>query len=277
MGRQVVSILLFLWIISFLLPVAIIDAETLSFLDGRIRFYPAQREGDRILIPFAQPPASNEEVVLLYHSTDFFHLKRLQQETILPKAMAQPRPHYVYGLAEGRLSGPRAQFLVAVGKEITSLLKWNAADAIGITQSASSCMAPDKGFAITALQALFFEQLNIKLYYLQEEIVESTSDLMIDEHSRISMKEIVGMVESEDSCHVLAYNTSDVYGLQNSGALVPVGPISGILELSTGPSSERWLVLRSAMHQVWGYTFIELLAIPLNREPRRRFLLEDSG
>ena len=140
-------------------------------------------------------------------------------------------------------------------------------------------MTPDKGFVITGLQVLISEELNAKVYYLQEEIRQSTSDMMIDEdeHSGISMKEIVGVVESEDSCRILAYNTSDGYGLQNSGSLEPVGPIFGIMELSTGRATERWLVLRSAMRQVWGYTFIELLSRPLNREPKRRFLLEDRG
>ena len=140
-------------------------------------------------------------------------------------------------------------------------------------------MTPDKGFVLTALQFLISEELNAKVYYLQEEIRQSTSDIMSDkdEHSGISMKEIVGMVESEDSCRILAYNTSDGYGLQNSGSSEPVGPIFGIMELSTGRATERWLVLRSAMRQVWGYTFIELPSRPLNRQPKRRFLLEDRG
>ncbi|MDC8447363.1 MAG: hypothetical protein LV473_03300 [Nitrospira sp.] len=255
------------------------DAENLSFLDGQIRFYPAQREGDRIFIPFAQPPRDNEEVLLLGHRTNLIPLKRLQQKTIQPQSMAHSRPHYVYGLTEGDLSGARAQFLVAVGKGITSLLKWKAADAMSSDQSASSCMTPDKGFVITALQVLISEELNAKVYYLQEEIRQSTSDMMIheDEHSGISMKEIVGTVESEEFCRVLASNTSDAYGLQNIGALEPVGPISGIMELSTGRSTERWLVLRSAMREVWGYTFLELSSRPLNHEPKRRFLLEDRG
>ncbi|MDF0673460.1 MAG: hypothetical protein P0120_03810 [Nitrospira sp.] len=276
--RQAVSILL-LWTISLLLAVAMADAETLSFLDGQIRLYPAQQEGDRILIPFAHPPAPNEEVLLLYHRTDLYHLTRIQEETIMPKSMAHPRPHYVYGLTEGRLSDPQAQFLVAVGKGITSRFKWKASDAMSSYQTASSCMTPDKGFVITGLQVLISEEWNAKVYYLQEEIRKSTSDMMIDEddHSGISMKEMVGMVESENSCHVLAYNTSDAYGLQNSGSLEPVGPIFGIMELSTGRSTERWLVLRSAMREVWGYTFIELPLRPLNREPKRRFLLEDRG
>jgi len=275
--RQVVTILL-LWTISFILAVAMADAETVSFLDGQIRFYPAQQEGDRILIPFAQPPSGNEEVLLLYHQTDLFHLSRLQKEAIMPKAMAHPRPHYVYGLTEGRLSDTRAQFLVAVGKRITSLLKWNAADAMSGDLSAIPCMKPDKGFAITGFQVLISKELNATVYYLQEETLNFTPD-MIDEvdNSGISMKEIVGMVESEDSCRVLAYNTSDGYGLQNSGSSEPVGPISGIMELFTGQSTERWLVLRSAMREAWGYTFIELPSKPLNREPKRRFLLEDKG
>ncbi|MGE3979358.1 MAG: hypothetical protein AB7F94_17500 [Nitrospira sp.] len=276
--RQMVSVLL-LWTISLLPAVPTANAETLSFLDGRIRLYPAQREGDRILIPFAQPPAPDEEVLLLYRRTDLYHLSRVQKETIMPKAMAHPRPHYVYGLTEGRLLDPQAQFLVAVGKGIPSLLKWKAADAMSSDQSASSCMTPEKGFVITGLQVLISEELNAKVYYLQEEILQSTPNMMIDEddNSGISMKEIVGMVESEDSCRVLAYNTSDAYGLQNNGSLEPVGPISGIMELSTGRSTERWLVLRSAMREVWGYTFIELSPRPLNHEPKRRFLLEDRG
>lgn len=276
--RQAASILL-LWAISLLLAVAIADAETVSFLDGRIRFYPAQVEGDRILIPSAQLPAGNEEVLLLYHKTDLLHLRLLQKETVLPKAMAHPLPHYVYGLTEGRLADPKAQFLVAVGMEISSLLQWKAADAMRSEQSASTCMIPDKGFVITGLQVLISKELNAKVYYLQEEIRESTSDMTLDgdENSGASMKEIVGMVESEDSCRVLAYNTSDAYGLQNSGSLEPVGPITGIMELSTGRSTERWLVLRSAMREVWGYTFVELLPRPLKRGPKRRFLLEDRG
>jgi hypothetical protein len=258
--------------------VLIADAETLSVLDGQIRFYPAQRVGDRILIPFAQPPAESEEVLLLYHHSDLLRLQRLQKDTMTPKEMTNPRPHYVYGLAEGRLSDTRAQFLVAVGKRITSLLRWKATDAMSVTQSASSCMAPDKGFAITALQILISEELNTKVYYLQQEILQSTSDMMIDKDNNSGMmKEIVGMVESEDSCHVLAYNTSDTYGLNNRGTTEPVGPISGIIELSSGRSTERWLVLRSARQEVWGYTFIELLPLPWSREPKRRFLLEDRA
>ncbi|WHZ26024.1 MAG: hypothetical protein OJF51_000819 [Nitrospira sp.] len=339
--RRIVFILL-LWTVSLTLAVAIAAAESLSFLDGHIRFYPAQREGDHILIPFAQPPTDNEEVLLLGHQSDLISLKRLQKGTIKPQSMAHPRPHYVYGLTEGQLSSTRAQFLVAVGKGITPLLKWQADDAMsgkrkwdptdamnngllaqfsagpmssmpdnaktslslediksssgplasnqggpmsGQQLAPSSCMTPDNGFAITALQVLMSKELNTTVYYLQEEslrqeeILQSTPDMIFDEGkaSEASMKEVVGIVESENSCHVLAYNTSDGYGLQNSGSSEPVGPISGIVELSMGRSTERWLVLRSAMREVWGYTFIELPSKPLNREPKRRFLLEDRG
>ncbi|MDI3463962.1 MAG: hypothetical protein OJF50_002783 [Nitrospira sp.] len=339
--RQVVFILL-LWAISLTLAVAIAAAESLSFLDGHIRFYPAQREGDHILIPFAQPPADNEEVLLLGHQSDLISLKRLQKETIKPQSMNHPRPHYVYGLTEGQLSSTRAQFLVAVRKGITPLLKWQADDAMsgkrkweptdamnndllaqfsagpmssmpdnatprlsledikassgplaspqggalhGSQLPLSSCMRPDNGFAITALQVLRSKELNTTVYYLQEEslrqeaILQSTPAMIFDEDkiSRASMKEVVGIVESENSCHVLAYNTSDGYGLHNSGSLNPVGPIAGIVELSAGRARERWLVLKSAMGAVWGYTFIELQSRPSNHEPQRRFLLEDKG
>lgn len=275
---HVVPLLLFLTI-SLLLTSAFVDAESLGFLDGQIRFYPAQRRDDRILIPFTQPPAENEQVLILYHHTDLFHLRRLQKETVTPKEMARLRPHYVYGLAEGRLSDPRAQFLVAVGKGITSLLRWKADDAMSGTQVASECMAPDKGFVITGLQVLTAEELNAKFYYLQEESLPSAVAKMIDEDkgSGTSMKEIVGMIGPEGICHVLAHNTSDAYGLQNRGTSEPVGPISGIIELSAGRSTERWLVLRSARQEVWGYTFIEILPLPWNREPNRRFLLEDRA
>ncbi|HWV47309.1 MAG TPA: hypothetical protein VN039_15015 [Nitrospira sp.] len=342
--RRIVFILL-LWAISLTLTVAIAAAESLSFLDGHIRFYPAQREGDHILIPFAQPPAGNEEVLLLGHQSDLIHLKhlkRLQKGTINPQSMAHPRPHYVYGLTEGQLSSPRAQFLVAVGQGITPLLKWEADDAmsgkrkwdptgamssdqlarfsagpmssmpdnaetrlsledikassgpLASTQGGamsgnqvplSPCIRPDKGFAITALQVLTSKELNTKIYYLQEEglrqeaILQSTPAMIFDEDktSEASMKEVVGIVESENSCHVLAYTTSDGYGLHNSGSLKPVGPIAGIIELSTGRAIERWLVLKSAMGAVWGYTFIDLPSRPLNHDPQRRFLLEDRG
>ena len=339
--RRIVFILL-LWAISLTLTVAIAAAESLSFLDGHIRFYPAQREGDHILIPFAQPPAGNEEVLLLGHQSDLIHLKRLQKGTINPQSMAHPRPHYVYGLTEGQLSSPRAQFLVAVGQGITPLLKWEADDAmsgkrkwdptgamssdqlarfsagpmssmpdnaetrlsledikassgpLAATQGGamsgnqvplSPCIRPDKGFAITALQVLTSKELNTKIYYLQEEglrqeaILQSTPAMIFDEDktSEASMKEVVGIVESENSCHVLAYTTSDGYGLHNSGSLNPVGPIAGIVELSAGRARERWLVLKSAMGAVWGYTFIELQSRPSNHEPQRRFLLEDKG
>lgn len=339
--RRIVFILL-LWAISLTLAVAIAAAESLSFLDGQIRFYPAQREGDRILIPFAQPPAGNEEVLLLGHQSDLIHLQRLQKGTIKPQSMAHPRPHYVYGLTEGQLSSTRVQFLVAVGKGITPLLKWQADDAMsgkrkwdptdamnnellaqfsagpmssmpdnaktslsledikassgplasnqGGTMSGnqlplSSCMRPDKGSIITALQILTPKESSTMVYYLQEEglrqeeILQSTPAMIFDESktSEASMKEVVGIVESENSCHVLAYNTSDGYGLHNSGSVNPVGPIAGIIELSTGRASERWLVLKSAMGAVWGYTFIDLRSMPLNREPTRRFLLEDRG
>lgn len=268
--RPAVSILL-LWTISLLLAAAIVDAESLSFLDGRIRFYPTQREGERILIPFTQPPAEDEEVVLLSHHTALFRLRSLQKGTIMPREMINARPQYVYGLAEGRLSDPPAQFLIAVGKGIKSLLSWTAAGMMYGEQSADKCMVPDKGFSTAALQVLTSEELNAKFYYLQ-----TTLDTMIDEDmsSGVSMKEIVGMVGPEGSCHVLAYNSSDRYGLSNRGTTEPVGPISGIIELPTGRSTERWLVLRSAMQEVWGYTFIELLPLPWNREPKRRFLVE---
>lgn len=276
--RQVVFLLI-LWTILLLLAAAFVEAESLSFLDGQIRFYPAQRKGDRILIPFSQPPAGNEQVLLLYHHTDLFHLRRLQKETVTPKEMPTLRPHYVYGLAEGRLSDPRAQFLVAVGKGITSLLRWKADDTMSGQQLASPCMAPDQGFVITGLQVLTAEELNAKFYYLQEESLPSAVDKMIDEDkgSGTSMKEIVGMIGPDGICHVLAYNTSDAYGLNHTGTPEPVGPISGVIELSAGRSTERWLVLRSARQEVWGYTFIEILPLPWNREPKRRFLLEDRA
>lgn len=338
--RRIVFILL-LWAISLTLAVAIAAAQPLSFLDGQIRFYPAQREDDHILIPFAQPPASNEEVLLLGHHTDLIHLKRLQKETIKPQSMIHPRPHYVYGPTEGQLPTTRTQFLVAVGKGITPLLKWKANDAMsgklkwdpadsmsgkqlarfssgpmssmadnaktrlsleeikassgplasnqsgamnGQQLTPNSCMRPDKGSVITALQILTSKELNMTVYYMQEEglpqkkILQSASDMISDKDktSGTSMKEVVGIVESESSCHVLAYNTSDGYGLHNSGSVKPVGPIAGIVELSTGRSTERWLVLKSAMQAAWGYTFIDL-SMPLNREPKRRFLLEETG
>ena len=275
-ASQVVSLLL-LWTISLLLAVSFVGAESLSFLDGHIRFYPAQRKGDRILIPFTQPPVENEEVLLLYHHTDLLHLRRLQKETFTPKEMAKLRPHYVYGLREGQLSDPRAQFLVAVGKRIASLLRWKAVDAMSGTQVVSECMAPDQGFVITGLQVLVAEELNAKFYYLQEESLPASVDKMIDEDKATSMKEIVGMVGPEGLCHVLAHHTSDAYGLNNTGTPEPVGPVSGIIELSTGRSTERWLVLRSARQEIWGYTFIELLPLPWSREPKRQFLLEDRA
>jgi hypothetical protein len=146
-------------------------------------------------------------------------------------------------------------------------------------QLASSCMAQEQGFAITQLQVLAAEALNAKLYYLQEESLPSTVDKLIDESkdSGASMREVVGMVGPEGICHVLAYNTSDPYGLHRTGTSEPIGPILGIIELSSGRSSERWLVLRSARQEVWGYTFIELLPLPWSREPKRRFLLEDRA
>ncbi len=336
--RQAISILL-IWPISLLLTAALADAESLSFLDGQIRFYPAQREGDRILIPFVHPPADDEEVLLLGHRTDLIPLKRLQQETIKPQSVVHPRPHYVYGLAEGQLSGTRAQFLVAAGKRVTRLLKWNADDAMsgkhnwimdpavsgkllarlssgpmssmhdnantnlsledikastGPLSSASAtqlttnaCMKPDEGFVITERQVLTSQEFKTTVFYLQQElllqeaILQSTPDKIFGRNSYggTSMKEVVGTVESEDSCRILASNTSDGYGIYTSRALKPVGPIAGIIELSTGRSIERWLVLKSAMEALWGYTFIDL-SMPLNRvnrEPKRRFLLEERG
>lgn len=270
--RQVVFFTL-LWAIALIVSEAFVGAESLDFRDDQIRFYPAQRMGDRILIPFVHPPAENEEVLLLYHHTDLVHLRRLQNEPIMPKEMANPRPHYVYGPVEGRLSDPRAQFLVAVGKGITSLLRWRAAETMNTAQSAGACMTPDKDFSVTGLQVLASEELNTKFYYLQSthKVIDAVQD------SETSMKEIVGMVRPEGSCQVLAYNTSDAYGLHNTGTREPVGPITGIIELSDGRSLERWLVLRSAMHEVWGYTFIELRMMPSNHEPKRRFLPEDRA
>lgn len=334
--RQIVFILL-LWAISLTLAVAIAAAESLSFLDGQIRFYPAQREGDRILIPFAQPPPNNEEVLLLGHRTKLIPLKRLQQKTTQPQSMAHSRPHYVYGLTEGDLSGARAQFLVAAGKGITRLLKWTADDAMSgklewMTDSdvrdrllaklstgpmssmqdnantmlslediktstgplssdsakqltAGSCMTPDNGFVITGRQVLMSHELKTRIFYVQQElllqgaILQSTPDKIFggNKYGGPSMKEIVGIIEPDNSCRTLVSVTSDGYGLYAKGSLTPVGPISGIVELSTGGPTERWLVLKSAMREVWGYTFVELLSMPLNREPKRRFLPEDRG
>ena len=276
--RQVVSIFL-LWAIPLLFAVAFVDAESVGFLDGQIQFYPAQRAGDRILIPFAQPPRRDNEVLLLYRHTDLIHLRRLQKETIMPNEMAKPRPHYVYGPTDGQLVDSQAQFLVAVGKRISSLLRWKAAETMSGQQQVSPCMAPERGFAITALQVLAAEELNAKLYYLQEESLPSAVDKLIgeDNDSGSSMREIVGMVGPEGICHVLASNNSDAYGLHRRGTSEPVGPISGIIELSGGRSTERWLVLRSASQEVWGYTFIELLQLPWGREPKRRFLPEDRA
>ncbi|HKT36493.1 MAG TPA: hypothetical protein VJR03_16835 [Nitrospira sp.] len=277
--RQVVSIFL-LWAIPLLLAGAFVNAESVGFLDGQIQFYPAQRAGDRILIPFAQPPGRDNEVLLLYHRTDLFHLRRLQKKTIMPNEMANPRPHYVYGPTDGQLVDSQAQFLVAVGKRITPLLKWKAAETMSDQQLVSSCMAPEQGFAITGLQVLAAEALNAKVYYLQEESLPSTVDKFINENNDSGssiMREIVGMVGPEGSCHVLAYHTSDPYGLHRTGTSEPIGPIFGIIEMSGRRSTERWLVLRSARQEVWGYTFIELLPLPWNREPKRRFLLEDRA
>lgn len=275
--RQGASILL-LWTFPLLFAVAFVDAESLSFLDGQIQFYPAQRAGDRILIPFPQPPGHDNEVLLLSHHTDLVHLRRLQKQTIMPKEMVKPRPHYVYGLTEGEILDSRAQFLVAVGKRISSLLKWKAAETMSGQQLVSSCMAPEQGFAITALQVLAAEELNARLYYLQEESLSEVDKLIgEDNDSGSSMREIVGMVGPEGICHVLAYNNSDAYGLHRRGTSEPVGPISGIIELSGGRSTERWLVLRSASQEVWGYTFIELLPLPWGRAPKRQFLPEDRA
>ncbi len=85
------------------------------------------------------------------------------------------------------------------------------------------------------------------------------------------------MVGSDGICQVLASHSSDAYGLRHRGTPEPVGPISGIIELTAGRSTERWLVLRSARQEVWGYTFIELLPLPWSREPKRRFLVEDRA
>ncbi len=276
--RQVASRVL-VWATPLLFAVAFVDAESLSLLDGQIQFYPAQRAGDRILIPFAQPPGPDNEVLLLYHHTDLLRLKRLQKETVMPNEMARPRPHYVYGLAEGQFSNPRAQFLVAVGKQIASLLRWKAAETMSDQQVASPCMAPERGFAITGLQVLAAEELNAKVYYLQEESLSSGGDKWVgeDNGSRTTMREIVGMVGSDGICQVLASHSSDAYGLRHRGTPEPVGPISGIIELTAGRSTERWLVLRSARQEVWGYTFIELLPLPWSREPKRRFLVEDRA
>ncbi|NGZ10284.1 MAG: hypothetical protein CV088_13000 [Nitrospira sp. LK70] len=333
LGR-IVAILL-LWAFSLTLAVAIAAAESLNFLDDQIRFYPAQREGDRILIPFDQPPADNEEVLLLGHHTDLIPLKRLQQEPIKPQSMTHPRPHYVYGLTAGRLLSTREQFLVAVGKEITPLLKWTADDSMsgkrqasmdrevtdqllaklssgpmssmpdnadtslslediaistGLMSSdsakqlaASSCVKPDKGFEITGRQILTAQDSMATVFYLQQELLlqgallQSTPDKIFggNNYSGPSMKEVVGIVEPGGSCRILASATSDGYGLYTNGSLMPVGPISGIIALSTGQSIEKWLVLKSSMAAVWGYTFIDL-SMPLSREPQRRFLREDK-
>ncbi|MDF0651605.1 MAG: hypothetical protein P0121_09085 [Nitrospira sp.] len=332
--RQIVTIL-FLWAILLTLTVAIASAKSLSFLDGQIQVYPAQREGDRILIPFSQPPPDNEEVLLLGPRSKLIPLKLLQQETILPQSMAHPRPHYVYGLTEGELLGTRAQFLVVAGKGITGLLKWNADDTMsgklevessvrnqllanlstgpmssmpdnantllslddikisaGLMSSNSanqltdhSCVKPDKGFAITSRQVLISRELKERIYYVQEAkiletvVLQSTPDKIFGgtRYSGPSMKEMVGIIKPDNSCRTLASATSDGYGLYAKGSLTPVGPISGIMELSTGEFTERWLVLKSAMREIWGYTFIELLPMPLTREPKWRFLLEDRG
>ena len=274
MKRHVVRVL-FVWMMW--LPIAgSLHAESVSFLDGKIRVYPAQREGQRILIPFTQPPEDDEEVLLLHKSTDVSPLKRLQKKTVTPTSMINPQPHYVYGLVERRLLDPEIQFLVAVGKAIKPVIDWKAAGAMKGDQSATECVAADKGFAMQMHQILVYEELNVKFYYLQEELLQSQTDTMTEEdnNSTIWMKETVGLIGPDGGCQVLAYNRSDAYGLNRTGT--PVGPVFGIIELLSGRSKEQWLVLKSGTHAVWGYTFIQLQPMPSNREVKRAFLVEDK-
>src|SRR5262245_5913762 len=239
MKKIVVFLVLVIWTVS--LPVdAFVCAESLSFLEGKIRVYAAQREDQYILIPFTRPPEQDVEILLLHNHTDISYLKRLKNETVLPKSMVNPHPHYVYGLAEGSLSGLTIQFLVAEGRAIKPLIKWKAAAVMAGDEMPTECMRADKGFTTEVLRVLPYEELNVKFYYLQEELIQSFNMMEEeDKNSAIWMKEIVGLVGPQGDCHVLAYKTSDAYGLHNTGTPEPVGPILGIMELSSESSTER--------------------------------------
>jgi hypothetical protein len=273
MKRHVIRLLL-VWTVCLPTAGSFVSAESLSFLESKIRIYPAQREGQYILIPFAQPPEDDEEVLLLHSFTEASRLKRVQKKTITPKSMVNPHPHYVYGLADGHLSDPGLQFLVAVGKSIQPLIKWKAAGVMK-GEVATECIAANKEFATDMVQVLTDEELNVKFYYLQEELLQSRFDSMTEEekNSAIWMKETVGLVDPQGDCHVLAYNMSDAYGMKRTG--IPVGPVFGIIQLARGSSTEQWLVLKSATSAMWGYTFIQLQPMASNRDPKTRFLVED--
>ena len=276
--KRLLVLVLFVWTVWLPMEGSFVRAASLSFLGGKIRIYPVQLEEQSILIPFTRPPEDDEEVLLLHNNTDISPLKRLQQETVMPKRMVNPHPHphYRYGLAEGRLSDLEIHSLVVVGKAIKPLLKWKSAAGMKTDESTTECITADKGFATEAHRVLIYEELNVKLYYLQQQILPSKFDKTSeeDETFAIWMKEIVGLVGPGGDCHVLASQTSDEYGLHNKGNSEPVGPIFGIIELSSGSSVERWLILESSAYEVWGYTFIQLLPMPSNREPKSAFLLE---
>lgn len=269
-------LVLLVWTVWLPTERSFVWAASLSFLEGNIKVYPAQLEEQYILIPFTRPPEEDEEVLLLHNDTDISPLQRLQNETVMAKRMVNPHPHYVYGLAEGRLSDLEIHALVVVGKAIKPLLKWKAATGMKPDELATECIAADMGFATEVHRVLIDEELNLKFYYLQEQILSSHFDKLPekDKTSAVWMKEIVGWVGPKGDCHVLAYETSDAYGLHNKGIPEPVGPIFGIIGLSSGSSTEWWLVLESAAYEVWGYTFIQLLPMPSNREPKRGFLVE---
>ena len=275
MKRHVLSVL-FVWTVWLSIAGSFVCAESVSLLDGKIRVYPAQREGQYILIPFTQPPEDDEEVLLLHNYRDVSPLKRLQKKIVKPTSMLNPQPHYVYGLVEGRLLDSEIQFLVVAGKAIKPVINWKAAGAMKRDESAPECMAVDQGFVIQMLQVLAYEELNVKFYYLQEELLQSQIDTMTEEDKKPAtwMKETVGLIGPEGGCQVLAYNRSDAYGLNRTGT--PVGPVFGIIELLSGRSKEQWLVLKSGTHAAWGYTFIQLQPMPSNREVKRAFLVEDK-
>jgi hypothetical protein len=251
-------------------------AASVSFLEGKIKVYPAQIDEQSVLIPFTRPPEDEEDILLFHHNTDVSPLKRLQQQAVMPKRMLHPHPHYRYGLTEGRVSDLGAHSLVVAGKAIKPLIKWKSAVGMKTDEATTDCLAADKGFATEAHRVLIDGEMNVKFYYLQEQILSSHFDKLPekDKTSAIWMKEIVGWMGPKGDCHVLAYHTSDSDGLHNEGTPEPVGPIFGIMELSSGSSTERWLVLESAAYEVWGYTFIQLQPPPSNREPKRAFLVE---
>lgn len=245
-----------------------------------LKFYPATREGNRLLVPFSKLPEKDIEVVVLHGSEDIFKLKAGDSKPVTPKDLANPIPHYAYTLAEGKWDDNRTSYIVAAGKNIKRYLKWNSRATMNERSFPTECMSADKGMTVEHLDVIYNQSLNLKIFDLREQILQSTFDKMTSEQkdSGTWFKRIVGTADNTGRCKTLGWTSSDGDGLNNKGIAEALGPIYGIIELTDDKdkSSERWLVLDANGYEIWGYTFIEILSPSSTSEPKRIFLEQDE-